>query len=163
MSAGAGWLLSCPSCSSCLALPETWPWFGGSGCVVRLLRLLTAYCHCHTLCSVRGTKVGPVPCERGAEARQSYIPQPLNLMSITIQLDLPEALAREAKAKGLLEPQRLETLIKDELVSPEALKNYREMVDQMRAYPDEPMTMDEIQAEVDAVRAERAARRESGR
>jgi hypothetical protein len=84
-------------------------------------------------------------------------------MSITIQLDLPEALAREAKAKGLLEPQRLETLIKDELVSPEALKNYREMVDQMRAYPDEPMTMDEIQAEVDAVRAERAARRESGR
>jgi len=55
-------------------------------------------------------------------------------MSITLQLDLPEA-----------------------------LKNYREMVDQMRAYPDEPMTMDEIQAEVDAVRAERVARRESGR
>ena len=58
----------------------------------------------------------------------------------------------------LLEPQRLETLIKDELASPEALKNYREMVDPMRAYPDDPMTMDEIQADVDAVRAERAAR-----
>ena len=79
-------------------------------------------------------------------------------MSITMQLDLPEALAMEAKAKGLLEPKKLETLIKDELVSPTALKNYREMVEEMRACPDEPMTMDEIQAEVDAVRADRAAR-----
>jgi hypothetical protein len=83
-------------------------------------------------------------------------------MSITIQLDLPEALAEEARAKGLLEPKKLEELIKDEMVSPAALKNYREMVEQMRAYPDEPMTMDEIQAEVRAVRAERRARRESG-
>jgi hypothetical protein len=38
------------------------------------------------------------------------------------------------------------------------------MVEQMRAYPDdEPMTMDEIQAEVNAVRAERRKQRESGR
>jgi hypothetical protein len=28
------------------------------------------------LLTVRGTKFGPVPCERCAEARQSYIPQP---------------------------------------------------------------------------------------
>jgi hypothetical protein len=36
----------------------------------------------------------------------------------------------------------------------------REMVDAMRADPDEPMTMDEIQAEVNAVRAEHRSRRE---
>jgi hypothetical protein len=46
----------------------------------------------------------------------------------------------------LLYPKELETLIKDELVPPAALKNYREMVEEMRACPDEPMTMDEIQA-----------------
>jgi hypothetical protein len=85
------------------------------------------------------------------------------VMSITVELDLPEALANEAKAKGLLDPKKLEELIKDELVSAKALKNYREMVEEMRAYPDEPMTMDEIQAEVKAVRAERRARREGGR
>jgi len=84
-------------------------------------------------------------------------------MSITVRLDLPDALAEQARAKGLLEPKKLEELIKDEMASPAALKNYREMVEQMRAYPDEPMTMDEVQAEVRAVRAERRARRESGR
>jgi len=83
-------------------------------------------------------------------------------MSITVQLDLPEALAEKARAEGLLDPKKLEELIKSELVSPTALKNYREMVEQMRACPDEPMTMDEIQAEVRAARAERRARRESG-
>lgn len=47
-------------------------------------------------------------------------------------------------------------LIERELDLEEPLRAYREMVEQMRAYPDdEPMTMDEIQAEVNAVRAER--------
>ncbi len=83
-------------------------------------------------------------------------------MSITVQLDLPEDVAAPARARGLLEPQELVRLVQREMVSDSALKNYREMVESMRAYPDEPMTMDEIQAEVDAVRAERRARRESG-
>lgn len=84
-------------------------------------------------------------------------------MSITIELDLPEDVAAKARAKGLLDPQGLARLIQREMVSDSALKNYREMVESMRAYPDnEPMTMDEIQAEVDAVRAERRSRRESG-
>jgi uncharacterized short protein YbdD (DUF466 family) len=71
-------------------------------------------------------------------------------------------LAEKARAQGLLELKKLELLIKDEMVSAVALKDYREMVEQMRAYPDEPMTMDEIQAEVRAVRAERRASSESG-
>jgi len=84
------------------------------------------------------------------------------VMSITVQLDLPEDVAARARAKGLLEPQKLARLIQSEVVSDTALKHYREMVESMRAYPDEPMTMDEIQAEVKAVRAERRAR-EGGR
>jgi hypothetical protein len=80
-------------------------------------------------------------------------------MSITVELDLPEAVAAEARSKGLLAPEALTRLIKREMVSAVALNNYREMVETMRAYPDEPMTMDEIQAEVNAVRTER---RESG-
>ena len=40
------------------------------------------------------------------------------------------------------------------------MRDLREMVEQMRAYLDEPMTIDEIQAEVNAVRAKRRARRE---
>ena len=85
-------------------------------------------------------------------------------MSITIQLDLPEALAAKARAKGLLDPAKVGQLIERELEMEEPLRAYRQMVEEMRAYPDdEPMTMDEIQAEVNAVRAERRPRLESGR
>lgn len=84
-------------------------------------------------------------------------------MSITVQLDLSPSVAAKAKAKGLLEPASVARLIERELDLAEPRRAYREMVEKMRAYPDdEPMTMDEIQAEVNAVRAERQAR-ESGR
>jgi len=84
-------------------------------------------------------------------------------MSITVKLDLPEALAAKARAKGLLDPAHLTWLIERELDLEEPLRAYRELVEKMRAYPDdEPMTMDEIQAEVNAVRAERRQGRESG-
>ena len=84
-------------------------------------------------------------------------------MSVTIQLDLPPSVAAEAKAKGLLEPDKVARLIERELNLAGPQRGYREMVEKMRACPDdEPMTMDEIQAEVNAVRAERQAR-ESGR
>lgn len=84
-------------------------------------------------------------------------------MSITIKLDLPESLAAKAKAKGLLDPASVSRLIERELDLEEPLHAYREMVEQMRACPDdEPMTMDEIQAEVQAVRAKNRQLRESG-
>jgi hypothetical protein len=84
-------------------------------------------------------------------------------MSVTIQLDLPENTLAKARAKGLLAPATVSRLIERELELEEPLRAYREMVEQMRARPDdEPMTMDEIQAEVSAVRAERRAR-EGGR
>lgn len=85
-------------------------------------------------------------------------------MSITIKLDLSESVAAKAQSKGLLDPATVTRLIERELELEEPLRAYREMVEQMRAYPDnEPMTMDEIQAEVNAVRAQHRQHRESGR
>ncbi len=78
-------------------------------------------------------------------------------MSITIKLDLPESVAAQAKTKGLLDPKRVASLIAREL-SAEDRRSFFEMVREIRAQPGEPMTMEEIQAEVDAVRAERRAR-----
>jgi hypothetical protein len=79
-------------------------------------------------------------------------------MSITVQLDLSESLAASAKAKGLLDPQNLTRLIEREVEAESARTDFFEMVRGLRALPGEPMTMEEIQAEVDAVRTERAAR-----
>jgi len=84
-------------------------------------------------------------------------------MSITVQLDLPDSLAAEAKAKGLLEPQRLTQMVEREMNLEKPIQEFREMVEQMRQFPDEPMTMDEIQAVVNEVRAERRARSASPR
>ena len=83
-------------------------------------------------------------------------------MSITIQLDLPEALAREAKATGLLESESMADLLTTELRRRKAAAELNKVLDEIRAQPGEPMSMEQIQAEVDAVRAERRAR-EAGR
>ncbi len=83
-------------------------------------------------------------------------------MSITIPVDLPEALAAEAKAKGLLDPKRVAALIARELSSESDQRSFSDIIREIRAQPGEPMSMEEIQAEVDAVRAKRRAS-EAGR
>ena len=83
-------------------------------------------------------------------------------MSVTIQLDLPEALVNEARASGLLESQRLGELLNEELRRERARKDLGRMLEGLHSLPGEPMSYDEIQAEIDAVRAERR-RRERGR
>jgi hypothetical protein len=84
-------------------------------------------------------------------------------MSIMIQLDLPDSVAAEANAKGLLDPRKLTQLVEREVELDKPMRDFRQMVEQMRSYPDEPMTMDEIQDVVNEVRAERRAHRESSR
>jgi len=84
-------------------------------------------------------------------------------MSITIKLDLPDSVVDEANAKGLLDPLKLAQMVEREVELDKPMLDFRQMVEQMRAYPDEPMTMDEIQAVVNEVRAEGRARRESRR
>ena len=79
-------------------------------------------------------------------------------MSVTIQLDLPDALVKEAKANGLLESQPLGDLLAAELRRRKAAAALNHLLEGVRAQSGEPMTMEEIQAEVDAVRAEKRAR-----
>ena len=82
----------------------------------------------------------------------------INGMSVTIQLDLPEALMKEARANGLLESAPIGDLLVTELRRRKAAAELGNVLDAIRAQPGEPLTMEEIQAEVDAVRAERRAR-----
>lgn len=83
-------------------------------------------------------------------------------MSVTLELDLPESIAVQAKAKGLLDPKRVATLIARELASDTGSRSFFEIVRQIRAQPGVPTSPEEIQAEVKAVRAEKRAR-EAGR
>jgi hypothetical protein len=83
-------------------------------------------------------------------------------MSITVELDLPESVAAEAKARGLLDPKRVATLIARELSSESDPRGFFEIVRKIREHGEEPMTIEEIQSEVDAVRTAKRAR-EAGR
>ncbi len=76
-------------------------------------------------------------------------------MSITVQLELSDVVAAEAKARGLLDPKKLTELVEREVELDRPFREFREMVEQMRAYPDEPMTLDEIQEVVNQAREER--------
>ena len=72
----------------------------------------------------------------------------------TIQIDLPEATAEAARDAGLLTPQALERLLNDALRRMAVGELFQKM-DELADANFPPMTMDEIQAEVDAVRAQR--------
>jgi len=76
-------------------------------------------------------------------------------MSVTIQVDLPEALVKEAKASGLLESRRLGEMLNEELRRERARKDLGRMLNELHSLPGEPMSPEEIQTEIDAVRAQR--------
>ena len=83
-------------------------------------------------------------------------------MSVTIQLDLPDALVNEAREAGLLESARLADWLADELRRKRARGEFGRMLKKLHSVAEEPMSLEEIQAEVDAVREERR-RREGSR
>jgi hypothetical protein len=85
----------------------------------------------------------------------------VNDMSVTIELDLPEALVKEAKASGLLESRRLGEMLNEELRRERARKDLGRVLKELHSIPGEPMSPEEIQSEIDAVRAQRR-QRESG-
>ena len=78
-------------------------------------------------------------------------------MELTVTL--PDGLASEAKAAGLLTPEAIEDLLR-EAVRRKAVGELFDTMDRMADANIPPMTMEEIQAEVDAVRQ---ARRERAR
>lgn len=76
----------------------------------------------------------------------------------TVQIQLPDELAQTAKAAGLLTPQAIEAMLREQLRKQRVDQLFTAM-DKMAALPGEPMTEEEIQAEIEAARAERRARR----
>ncbi|MGH8295194.1 MAG: hypothetical protein ACRETZ_06825 [Steroidobacteraceae bacterium] len=75
----------------------------------------------------------------------------------TIQIDLPDATAQAAREAGLLTPQALEQLLREAMRKRQVDRLFGAM-DKLAAL-EPPMTEAEIDAEIDAARAERARRR----
>ncbi len=75
------------------------------------------------------------------------------MTTLELTLTLPDRLAEEAKAERLLTPKELERIVREALHAKriERLGNAREV---LAANPIPPMTPEEIQAEIDAYRAE---------
>ena len=76
----------------------------------------------------------------------------------TIQIELPAATAQAARAAGLLTPQALDRLLNDALERKQAADALLSIADRVAAAGIEPMSMEEINAEVKAARAERRQR-----
>ena len=76
----------------------------------------------------------------------------------TIKIELPEATVQAARAAGLLTPQALDRLLTDALRRQEAADALLSIADRVAAAGIAPMSMEEINAEVKAARAERRQR-----
>ena len=80
-----------------------------------------------------------------------------HMTTLELTLNLPDSLAQEAKAAGLLTPEAIEQMLKRELKR----RAGEQLLESARALQAiEPrLTEAEIQAEIDAAREERRARR----
>ncbi|MBI2291504.1 MAG: hypothetical protein HYU73_14460 [Betaproteobacteria bacterium] len=76
----------------------------------------------------------------------------------TIQIELPDATARAARDAGLLTPQALARLLNDAIKRQQAADSLLAIADRVAAAGIAPMSMEEINAEVKASRAERRQR-----
>lgn len=75
----------------------------------------------------------------------------------TLTIDLPDNLAQEARDAGLLNPEAIETMLRENLRK-RGVDELFAAADKLAAANFPPMTMEEIQQEVNAVRAERRQR-----
>jgi hypothetical protein len=76
----------------------------------------------------------------------------------TIQIELPDATAQAARDAGLLTPQALDRLLTDAIKRQQAADSLLSIADRVAAAGIEPMSMEEINAEVKAAREERRQR-----
>ena len=79
-------------------------------------------------------------------------------MSVTVELDLPEGLLQQARQMGLLDDGRVAELLADEVRRRNAGQELKQVLDEIRSVPGERLTMDEIDGEIKAARAERRKR-----
>jgi hypothetical protein len=80
--------------------------------------------------------------------------------TLEVKLDLPDRLAREAEAAGLLTPKALREMLKD-AVRRRAAQSLLTGAARGSAAGAKPLSMKAIQAEVNAVRRERRAKSSS--
>ena len=73
----------------------------------------------------------------------------------TIQIELPDATAQAAREVGLLTPQSLERMLTDALERQQPADSLLSIAGRVAAAGIEPMSMEEINAEVKAARAQR--------
>ncbi len=99
---------------------------------------------------------------RGEAGRNSLVALSSDMMNpieirgpimTTVKIELPDQLVREAKRAGLLAPETIEKLLRERLRA-ERVERLREARRKLATEPLEPMTPEEIQAEIDAYRAE---------
>ena len=74
-----------------------------------------------------------------------------------LTVKLPDELARQIRAAGLLDEAAVERLFRDALRK-QAVGELFAALDEIQAAKLPPMSEDEVQAEIDAARAERRAR-----
>ena len=80
-------------------------------------------------------------------------------MSTEVTITLPDGLAQEATRAGMLTTPAIESLLREE-IRRRAQRELREAMDRMAVVAEPSPTEEEIQAEIDAVRAaHRAGRR----
>lgn len=75
------------------------------------------------------------------------------MTTLQVKLNLPDPLAAEAQAAGLLTPEQLERLVREAL-QVKRIDKLAEARKALAANPLPPMTPEEIQAEIDAYRAD---------
>jgi hypothetical protein len=75
-----------------------------------------------------------------------------------IQIELPDATAKAASDAGLLTPQVLDRLLNDAIKRRQAADQLLSIADRVTGAGITPMSMEEIDAEVKAVRAARRRR-----
>ncbi len=78
------------------------------------------------------------------------------MITLELKLNLPESLAEEATRMGLLDPDSLQTLLR-EAVRSRRIARLAEARRRIAASGVPPLTMEEILLEIDADRAERRA------
>lgn len=79
------------------------------------------------------------------------------MTTLELTLNLPDDLAQRAKDAGLLSNEAIEKLLREQLRR-QAGEELRAMLDRVQS-TGTPMTEDEVQAEIDAYRAEKRAKR----
>ncbi len=80
------------------------------------------------------------------------------MTTLELKVTLPEQLAKQAKAAGLLKSEAIAAMLREQLRK-QAGEELQVMMDKLAAANFPPMTTDEIQAEVNAVRRTRKAGR----